>query len=107
MGQFRAGTSGNPGGRPKGITEVRDLARKHTKAAIDKLALIMKKSESDRAAIMAATALLDRGWGKPAQPISGDDELPPVKIDARAILSDTIARVVAASAKRRGNQEAE
>ena len=105
MARFRPGQSGNPGGRPKGVAEVRELARKHTKAAIDKLALIMKKSESDQAAIMAATVLLDRGWGKPTRPISGDDEAPPVKIDARATLADAIARVVAAGAKSGANKE--
>jgi hypothetical protein len=33
MAKFSAGQTGNPGGRPKGAVEVRDLARKHTVAA--------------------------------------------------------------------------
>ena len=41
MTQFAPGQSGNPGGRPKGTAEVRELARKHTEAAIKKLAAIM------------------------------------------------------------------
>ena len=30
--------------------------------------------------VAAATALLDRAWGKPTQPIAGDDEAGPVRI---------------------------
>ena len=99
MAKFAPGQSGNPGGRTKIPPEVRDLARKHTKAAIDTLATIMKGGESEQAKILAANSLLDRGWGKPTQPISGDDAAPAVKIDARAELLNTIASVVAAATK--------
>ena len=34
---FQKGQSGNPGGRPKIMAEVREAARAHTKAAIDAL----------------------------------------------------------------------
>jgi hypothetical protein len=69
---FRAGQSGNPGGRPRAEPKVRDLARKHTTAAINGLAAILKDSESDLAKVSAANALLDRGWGKPTVHIEGD-----------------------------------
>jgi hypothetical protein len=84
---------------------VRQLARKHTAAAIKKLAEILETGQSEQAQILAATALLDRGWGKPTQPISGDDDMPPVKIDARAVLSDAIARVASAAETGGGNSE--
>jgi hypothetical protein len=64
---FKPGRSGNPGGRPKAIGIVQELARQHTPRAIDKLADIMRNSQSDSAKIAAAKELLDRGWGKPAQ----------------------------------------
>jgi hypothetical protein len=89
---FKPGVSGNPSGRPKEIPEVRDLARAHTEAAIKRLAQIMKSDDDPRASAAAATALLDRGWGKPSQPIAGDDESP-LRLIAR------IERVVVESAE--------
>lgn len=73
---FKPGTSGNPGGRPKTIGWVRDLAREQTEAAIDTLVQIAMGVESKDSAgnplpphpsaarVAAAQALLDRGWGK-------------------------------------------
>ncbi len=103
---FQPGESGNPGGRPKGTNEVRELARKHTAAAIDRLAAIMETGQSEQSQIMAANSLLDRGWGKPTQPISGDEDGPPIKIDdARAALLDRIDRVAAARAEGSNSSE--
>lgn len=77
MPKFTKGQSGNPGGRPKENNEVRDLARKYTKAAILKLAEWME-SDNAKASVAASMALLDRGWGKPAQAmeVSGKDGQP-------------------------------
>lgn len=77
MAQFQPGQSGNPGGRPKGEAKVRAAAREHTETAIAVLVASMA-DEDARVRISAAQALLDRGWGKPAQPHSGDDEMPPI-----------------------------
>jgi hypothetical protein len=65
MAKFLKGKTGNPGGRPKGAFEARDLARKHTKAAIARLFEIMQRGTSEQAQVMATNSLLDRGWGKP------------------------------------------
>lgn len=77
-------------------TEIRSLARAHTAAAINCLAGIMNKEDAPEAArVSAAEKLLDRGWGKAVQPISGDEDGPPVKITqieligVRAATSDT------------------
>ena len=58
-------------------TEIKSLARSHTEAAINCLAGIMNKdSAPESARVAAANSLLDRGWGKATQPISGDEENP-------------------------------
>ena len=66
---FVKGVSANPGGRPKGVAEVQELARQHTQTAIDALVKIAESGKSESAQAMAAQALLDRGWGKPTQPV--------------------------------------
>jgi hypothetical protein len=74
---FKPGQSGNPGGRPKTVGPVRDLAGKHTKEAIETLASVMKDTSAPHAArVAAANGLLDRAHGKPSQPITGKDEEP-------------------------------
>jgi hypothetical protein len=70
---FEKGQSGNPGGRPKVIAEVKELSRAHTGAAIETLASIMSNPKAAPAArVSAANALLDRGYGKPQQHITGE-----------------------------------
>jgi len=70
---FKKGQSGNPGGRPKEIAEVKELAREHMPAAIEALVSIMNNPKaSDAPRGSAAAALLDRGYGKPQQHITGD-----------------------------------
>ncbi len=61
----------------KAIAEIRSLARAHTETAINVLVGIMNQTDAPPAArATAANSILDRGWGKPAQPVVGEDEGP-------------------------------
>ena len=58
----------------KSLTEIRSLARSHTRSAINVLVGIMHSTDATAAArVAAANAILDRGWGKAAQAL-GDGE---------------------------------
>jgi Family of unknown function (DUF5681) len=70
--RFEKGRSGNPGGRPTGHGEIRELARQHTSTALNTLVEICQSGENESARVSAANALLDRGWGKPAVPLVSD-----------------------------------
>ena len=62
---FKKGQSGNPGGRPKEVAEVKALARAHTTTAIETLVSIAKsKKATDAARVSACTALLETGAGR-------------------------------------------
>ena len=68
MAQWAKGESGNPGGRPNGLGEIREIARQHTDTAIETLVKVMNATDaSPSARVAAASALLDRGWGRPLQ----------------------------------------
>jgi len=54
----------------KAPTDIRSLARSYTESALKTLAGIMQQPEAPPAArVSAAVALIDRGWGKPAQTV--------------------------------------
>ena len=61
----------------------------YTAIAIEKLAHLVQHAKSEQASIAAASALLDRGWGRPTQPIAGDDELPAIGINGTAVATLT------------------
>ena len=83
---FAKGQSGNPGGRSAGLTHLRELAREKTELALSVLSEVAERGESESARVAAAVHLLDRGWGKPAQAITGEDGEGPVQV--AVILSD-------------------
>jgi hypothetical protein len=57
------------------ITEIRSLARSQTRTAINVLVGVMRAKDATPAArVSAATAILDRGWGKPVQALGNDDD---------------------------------
>ena len=80
-GRFQKGLSGNPGGRPREIGEIKDLARAHTADAMLALASIaVDLSAPASARVAAAEALLNRAWGRPGLSLAGPDEAEPVEL---------------------------
>lgn len=64
-GQFQKGVSGNPGGRPRVSSEVRELAQSKAPRAFERLVELME-SKDQRVAMAASNAVLDRAYGKPS-----------------------------------------
>jgi hypothetical protein len=59
----------------KTVTEIRSLARSHTRTAVNVLVGIMRSKDATPAArVSAANAILDRGWGKAAQPLENGEK---------------------------------
>ena len=67
-------------------TDIRSLARCHTKMALCTLAGIAQHGENEAARVSAAVALLDRGWGKPAQSRTGADGEGKIRVVIRHIV---------------------
>ena len=61
----------------RSVTEIKSLARSHTRTALATLAGVMRSPKAPPAArVAAANSLLDRGWGKATQAIAGDEKNP-------------------------------
>lgn len=67
---------------------MRSLARSHTTLAITTLAAIARGGDKDAARVAASSELLDRGWGRAAQAITGADGEGDIKITIRHILGE-------------------
>ncbi|WP_205048999.1 hypothetical protein [Paracoccus sp. SY] len=69
-GGKRPGAGRKPGRVSKAKRELADMAKDHAESALDVLAEIMHDNQQPAAArVSAANALLDRGYGKPAQAV--------------------------------------
>ena len=93
-------TGGRQAGTPNRATaDVRDAAQRFTQDALETLADIMADVAQPAAArVSAATALLDRGHGKPRQPLTGDDGSPPLlspKLDLSGLTEEQLRALAA------------
>ena len=66
---------------------MRSLARGHTALSIKVLAGIAQNGQTDAARVAAATALLDRGWGRPPQAHTSADGEDEVRVVIRHIVN--------------------
>jgi hypothetical protein len=96
---WEKGQSGNPSGRPKLNREVQALAKEATPEAFSRLKAIMRQQKDIKAALQAALAIIERGYGKVRQAVevTGADE-GPIQVET---MSDTEAarRIAFALAK--------
>ena len=67
------------------IADPQSLARNHTVRAIQTLAGIMDNGSSEKLKMDASDILLQRGWGRPAQPVTGEDGEGAIEITVRVI----------------------
>jgi hypothetical protein len=106
---FKPGESGNPGGRPK--SDVVSLARQHTPEAINRLVALMRQDDDLDIALAATSAIIDRGWGRPVQMVTGNPDQP-VSFEivwgpAKESQAPTIDATVNASGGAEGEAEAQ
>jgi hypothetical protein len=67
--------------------DVRSLARSYTDMAIRQLAGIAQNGDKDAARVTACGILLDRGWGKAAQPLTGANGSEDIQVTIRTIIA--------------------
>jgi hypothetical protein len=66
--------------------DLQSLARSYTKRTIEILGGIAENSEQDAARVSACAQLLDRGWGKAAQPLTGKGGDDDIRVTIRTII---------------------
>lgn len=104
---FKSGVSGNPGGRPKEVAHVKELAKTHTEDAIYTLAQIMRDVEAPPAArVKASECLLDRAWGKSEATVNVNDNRAPRDLSTAEILAALAAAGVAGQEEGAGDGKA-
>ena len=86
---WKPGQSGNPKGRAPSPVDIAALAREHGPRCIE-VAADLLDSDDERIRLAAATALLDRGFGKPVQTLSGEDGAPLTIVLRHLVDDDTL-----------------
>ena len=68
--------------------QLKSLARAYTERSVQALGSIIEMGQSETARVAAATALLDRGWGKPKQSVehTGADGSNTIEVTLRTIV---------------------
>lgn len=74
-GGKRPGAGRKRGGKNAATLEIEAAAKRYAGDALKALVHVAKQSESDSARVAAASALLDRAYGKPRQSLEHSGEL--------------------------------
>lgn len=74
------------GGRKKGslnkaTADIKALAQTYTSEAMERLAAVMRSSDSDAARVAAIKEIFERGHGKAPQPQTGEGGTGPIKLE--------------------------
>jgi len=89
-GSIKPGEVRNPGGRPKTVGYVRELASQQTEAAIKTLTEICSNEEYPPAArVTAANSLLDRAYGRPESTSTVN-----IQRTARELTTDELVQII-------------
>lgn len=106
-GKFRPGRSANPGGMSvehrQLLEAFRDKCRRYSDEAYRLLvAMATSPIVENKDRLRALEMLLDRAWGRPAQPVVGEEGAPPVggsltSADMRQSLAQALAQAIAAA----------
>ena len=88
-GGIREGSGRPVGAVNKATSELKlnlsELAREYTNDALETLVEVMKSGQSDSARIAAATAILDRGYGRPTKTTSLEVNAPFAPTEIRLV----------------------
>ena len=68
MAKFKPGQSGNPGGRPKVVGAIKELARQAGPKAFQRI-VDLCDSEDQQVALAACKEVMSRAYGKSPQPL--------------------------------------
>ena len=91
MGHVKGAPKTTGSGRKKGVPniatrDIKALAQKHGPEAIREIVKLAKKATNEATRLAAWNSILDRAYGKARQPISGDDDSPPITHIHRIII---------------------
>ena len=87
---WKKGESGNPKGKPPTPAELRQKAQCYSVESLERLVSWMQ-SDNPKASVTAADKILERGFGKPEQPIAHSGEIA-IPVDRASIVKRLIQR---------------